>query len=484
MIVVFIHGWSVRHTDTYGGLPRYAAAQRGADGRPIEVANVFLGRYLSFVDAVTLEDLVRALDQALADALGRDIRAGRRFACITHSTGGPVVRAWIDRYHRKHPDTCPLSHLIMLAPANHGSALAQLGKGRLSRLKSFVQGVQPGERILDWLELGSAEAWSLNESWLDFDGVPGGVFPFVLTGQTIDRTFYDALNSYTDEMGSDGVVRVASANLNYGFLELVQQPDGELQTRRIWRAKPTAFGVLPRVAHSGDDLGILRSVSGAGYRPPRIVSGLGLPRAHPTAEWVMRCLRVRSATEYGEVTEALSGVTAETQANERVEKHRSLFWERVYRNDRCLQVIVRLRDHQGHELADYDLYLTAGPRYSEQELPAGFFVDRQRNRRHPARLTYYLNWDVLESGLNEARLQGRFGFRIQARPAETSTAVVYFRTLDFRSDLLALKRALRPNETLMLDIELNRQVDVAVFRLGQGVATGAIDPRPTGRGAK
>ena len=48
-----------------------------------------------------------------------------------------------------------MSHLIMLAPANYGSALAQLGKQRLSRIKSWFEGVEPGQGVLDWLELGS-----------------------------------------------------------------------------------------------------------------------------------------------------------------------------------------------------------------------------------------------------------------------------------------------------------------------------------------
>jgi len=43
--------------------------------------------------------------------------------------------------------------------------------------------------------------------------VPAGLYPFVLTGQKIDRNMYDNLNAYTDEAGSDGVVRVGAANM-------------------------------------------------------------------------------------------------------------------------------------------------------------------------------------------------------------------------------------------------------------------------------
>ena len=71
----------------------------------------------------------------LAEAGGR-----RRFACITHSTGGPVVREWLDRYHAQPGtlDACPMSHLVMLAPANFGSALAQLGTRAIVELTALI----------------------------------------------------------------------------------------------------------------------------------------------------------------------------------------------------------------------------------------------------------------------------------------------------------------------------------------------------------
>src|SRR5688500_4205722 len=140
MIVIFVHGWSVTNTDTYGDLPTWLENQIGPDGKKLEVGDVYLGKYISFDDKVTVDDIARAFEYALRDgSLGKKLAAGRRIACITHSTGGPVIREWMDHYYRDKLHECPLSHLIMLAPANHGSALAQLGKGRLSRVKSLFQ---------------------------------------------------------------------------------------------------------------------------------------------------------------------------------------------------------------------------------------------------------------------------------------------------------------------------------------------------------
>jgi hypothetical protein len=240
MLVVFVHGWSVTNTETYGGLPE--ALVRNVSRRlNIQTTHLNLGKYVSFADEVQIDDIARGMQHAINEEVVPKLEKGDRFACITHSTGGPVVRKWIDLYYRGKLEKRPLGHLVMLAPANHGSALAQLGKGRIARMKFFMDGVEPGTGVLNWLELGSEQSWDLNCEWLTYDCVGGGLYPFVLTGQKIDRSFYDNLNAYTDEAGSDGVVRVAAANMNYGLIRLVQQ-DGALKLRRTTAARNVRSG--------------------------------------------------------------------------------------------------------------------------------------------------------------------------------------------------------------------------------------------------
>ncbi len=439
MHVIFVHGWSVKNTNTYGNLPAWLQQQ----GASFQVQNVYLGKYISFDDSITVDDIARAFDQAVREALGPSIKDG--FACITHSTGGPVIRKWMDLFYRDKLKSCPLSHLIMLAPANHGSALAQLGKGRLSRLKTaLLDDAEPGARVLDWLELGSEQSWALNEAWLDYDCIAGGVYPFVLIGQSIDRAFYDHLNSYTDEAGSDGVVRVAGANMNYRLLRLHQ--DGDVLHVDIDRhSTPMALGVLPGLAHSGDEMGIIRSVTQQNAA------------SHPTVKWVTRCLQVTSAADYTSVSADLAKLTGRTQNAERVERVKKLFGS----------------------VTDYDLYITAGPNYSPDELPTGFFVDRQRNQRNPGKLTYYLDYDVLTTGLSKPQMEGRLGFRIIARPSESSTALAFYRPIEFRSDAKTLGTILHPNETLMVEVKMSRRVDATVFRVESNLAPSPIDPTPS-----
>jgi hypothetical protein len=466
MIVIFVHGWSVRNTETYGGLPRWLESQANLGELDVEVGNIYLGRYVSFDDRLTLDDIARAFDQAIRDELASKLKSGQPFACITHSTGGPVVRKWMDLYYKDKLGKCPLSHLIMLAPANHGSALAQLGKSRLSRIKHFFQGIEPGERVLDWLELGSDANWQLNESWLDYDCLAGGVYSFVLTGQKIDRSLYDALNSYTGEAGSDGVVRAAAANMNYRLLRLRQEGE-KLLADKVRRSRPMAFGILPGRSHSGENMGILRSIT------------LANAATHPTVQWVLRCLAVSSRTNYNTLAGELDQLTAETQEAERVERERVLIGTRKYITNRYSMIVFRITDDRGNNLSDYDLYFTAGPNYDEGELPRGFFVDRQRNQRNAGKLTYYVDYDIMSEGLNKPSMEGRLGVRVQARPEASDTALVYYREFDFRSSLATVNKILAPNETVMIEVTLQRRVDKAVFRLANDLTPGPFDGTPT-----
>lgn len=482
-LVVFIHGWSVRSTDTYGKLPERLQAEADALGLPIDIQHVYLGKYVSFRDEVRVEDIARALEAALTrePALQAAVSSGRRLVMITHSTGGPVARDWWHRYYVLKKRPCPMSHLIMLAPANFGSALAQLGKGTLSRLKSWFQGVEPGQGVLDWLELGSDEAWRLNESWVlqkpDWQK-PQRVYPFVLTGQTIDRAVYDHVNSYTAETGSDGVVRVAAADLNATHVRLVQELDEQalaaghrgmttLVARSRKQAPRTALAVLPGLAHSGASIGIMRSVK---------LKDTGALKPHPTVQAILRCLRVDDDAGYALACDEFDQLTARTQADEQVEKVKRLFiFEREFRNPITTQVIVRVHDENDHQLDDFDFLLTSwDPDHAKPELrkpspnllPPGFFIDRQRNRHARGTLTYYLNHEAMSRA-------PALGVRLNPRPApdprstRPSGLFVHYRPAELAAKAATLLDYLRPNATLMLDICLQRIVREGVFRLTQ-----------------
>jgi hypothetical protein len=477
LTLVFVHGWSVTNLDTYGELPQRLQNEASKYDFEIKVANIFLGQYITFNDDVRLEDVSRAFNTAVAAQLGGLIAGGGRFICITHSTGGPAIRDWLSRYYKNV--SCPMSHLVMLAPANYGSALAQLGKSRLSRIKAWFDRVEPGQLILDWLELGSSEAWKLNEDWIKSDGSdigPDRFFPFVIAGECIDRKIYDVLNTYTGEIGSDGVIRVASANLQGRYIRLEQGlpvvDDGKLVAKKFnvasFKVAPdTPLRVVAGKSHSGKEMGIVRSV--------RAVAGED--DSSETVKAIFDCIKVTTKDDYEALYRQFIQETERVQSNELIEMERMLLGKpRVFIHDLFSMVIFRVRDSAGYPVNDYDLVLTGGDANDPNHLPEGFLKDKQRNRVNPEVLTYYFNHNIMH-GMpairrvidgEEKEIRGalpgvdKLGLRIEARP---SSGFVHYLPCEIEATPQFLEQAIVANATTMIDIVLQRVVQREVFEL-------------------
>jgi hypothetical protein len=447
MNLIFVHGWSVTHTNTYGALPESIAARAAEYNLQLDITHIHLGKYISFHDEVTLDDIARALDCALGELPGNEDEI-MPFSCITHSTGGPVVRHWVERYHGAGGLAgMPLVHLVMLAPANHGSALGVLGKKRVGRIKSWFSGIEPGQRVLDWLSLGSEGQWELNAAFLRYKPAQNGFYPFVLTGQGIDTKFYDFINNYLTEEGSDGVVRVSGANMNYRYLSLVQTEEPvsagsktlslvPRTSQAVKRPPAIPLGVFHEYSHSGSKMGIM-GVSTKQDSHERIVSE------------ILGCLAVDSGDAYRQRADQLQALTIDEQGKKPLGQKDTA--------SRYSMLVFRVRDQSGQVLEhdDFDILLLGGPRYRENQLPDGFFKDRQLNKTSNA-LVYYVDTDRLSSVE-----QGLFGIRVIARPEKGFS---HYTRGEFRSLGLAFEKAIAPNEVTYIDITLNRQVDRNVFR--------------------
>lgn len=469
LLLVFVHGYSVTNLDTYGELPLRLRNEATLRGIEIKIENIYLGRYISFNDDVRLNDVSQALDTAIKE----QVSPGTRFICITHSTGGPVVRNWWNLFYKNQTSLCPMSHLIMLAPANQGSALAQLGKTRLSRIKSWFDGVEPGQKILDWLELGSSAAWDLNKDWIMNGGKhisEQGIFPFVLTGQNIDRKLYDHINSYTGEAGSDGVVRVASADINSRYIRLEQQPAQliknkllapELQLREFVEAPPSPTRILTNKSHSGDKMGILKSV----------LRTTDDENSKETIEAIFKCSAVNSKQTYQALCTEFAAASTTMQKEQRVETEAKLFGKNHHIHDRYAMVIFRVTDNEGYPLTNFDLLLTAGPNSDPDMLPPGFFADRQCNRINQCTITYFFNYDLMvgsEAIVKDGEVLRKgtagiesLGLIITPRPEE---GFVRYLPCKINASKELLEKALRPNSTTLIDICIRRIVSKEVFR--------------------
>ncbi len=436
MLLLFVHGWGVTNTDTYGGLPEALEAEGANFGLELEINHIYLGRYISFNDEVSMDDIARAFHQAIAEQIPGNKNRKKVFSCITHSTGGPVVRSWIQKYYGpKRLDKLPLKHLVMLAPANHGSALAQLGKERIGRIKAFFGGVEPGVKVLDWLELGSKEQTELNRKWLDYEPAKNGFYPVVLTGQKIDKKLYDFLNSYLVEPGSDGVVRVAGANMNYRYVKLNQSDKKHengnyvLNLEKEYGISPqTPLGVVPDASHSGGKIGIMNSVNP------------GNSGNKPVVSRIMETLKVDSVKEYGDLIKSLKTLTGKTQTGK----------------PRFTMFVFIVKDHEGNPVNNFDLFILAGNKYSPDVLKKGFFQDKQLNNVNRNRLIYFLNAEKMLMIKD-----GKIGFKIQARPQD---GFVYYSCSEFHSENIPIESIVTPNQTIIIDIVLRRNVDKQVFR--------------------
>ncbi len=491
-LVILVHGWSVRDASTYGGLPeRLKREARRHPELDLDVRHIWLSEYASFHNEVTLPDIVRAFDAALQRELGAELARGRRFACITHSTGGPVIRAWLQQqYLAKGLKQTPLSHLVMLAPANFGSTLVQLGLAKLARLRSaWFEGVDVGTGVLDWLELGSAPSLALNLEWLERGAGligPQGLFPFVLAGQSHDPLLYDFVNSYTAETGSDGAVRVASANLNFTHVSVTQQapvPDKKAKLGfsapllaaappRLAPAVPLA--VLPGLCHSDLRQGIMRSVTSDGG-------------AHPAVEAILAALAVQDMPGYAQCFDRFAALSSETQSREQVEDRSALTgFDHQVIHDPCSMLVFRLRDDQGQPIRDFDVILT-GAGDDPNRLPPGFFIDRQRNHLDPGCIVYYVNaarllgapavhsgGRVLRPALPSA---GSLGLRIIPFPQE---GFVLYQPALLKSEPRHLADFIKPNQTTVIDIVLRRVVREGVYRLTRSPSDQDFTKQPPG----
>src|SRR5579862_1710310 len=181
----------------------------------LDVRQVHVGNYRSLTNDLTIKDIGRGFERALAIRAG--LQPNQPFDAIVHSTGMLVVRTWLtgDPARRKR-----LRHLIGIAPATWGSPLAHKGRSWLGAIFKGNREFGPdflaaGDQILDGLELGSALTWDLAQ--IDLFGTrpyygpdPDTPYVFIFVG----NNGYHGLSSLVNEPGTDGTVRWAGVSLN------------------------------------------------------------------------------------------------------------------------------------------------------------------------------------------------------------------------------------------------------------------------------
>ncbi len=247
--IVILHGWS----DTSESFEPIARLLRHELQQP-EVLVVSLADYLSMEDEIRFDDLATAMNAAWDQ--NKLPRTPGGVDAIVHSTGGLVIRDWLQRNFE--PSDAPIKHLVMLAPANFGSPLAHKGRALIARAwKGFVakrpegEPFETGAQILKGLELASPYTWWLAERDRFGDGGamygPGNVLCTVLIG----NSGYKGIRAIANEDGSDGTVRVSTANMQCARVKAVfpanpsdRNVGHDVEYEVEYSTGTTAFGVM------------------------------------------------------------------------------------------------------------------------------------------------------------------------------------------------------------------------------------------------
>jgi pimeloyl-ACP methyl ester carboxylesterase len=241
--LIILHGWS----DNADSFKPLATLLQEKLQRPASIID--LADYITLDDEVTYDDIIAAMTYAWRE--NKLPTAPRSVDAIVHSTGGLVIRDWLSR--RFSPDETPVDHLVMLAPANFGSPLAHKGSAFISRIINGFNSdkvFQVGTRLLKGLELASPYSWQLamNDSFYTDD--PYYDAKHILCTVLVGNTGYTGISAAANENGSDGTVRVSTANLNCALIEADFSIDPLKPTYQFYPSKnQTAFGIMDKENH-------------------------------------------------------------------------------------------------------------------------------------------------------------------------------------------------------------------------------------------
>jgi hypothetical protein len=189
------------------------------------VDTVYYADYESREDSLTFNDVVDGLNKCLKEEgfISENGEANCDLNVIVHSTGGLVIRHWINTYYANRIDKCPVKRIVMLAPANFGSPLAHRGK---SFLGALVKGrwrvgdlLEVGRNILNGLELASPFQWDLAQRDLLCDNPYFNAANIQVT-VLVGAKDYDGLRGWVNKPGTDGTVVISGTGLDVAQMTL------------------------------------------------------------------------------------------------------------------------------------------------------------------------------------------------------------------------------------------------------------------------
>lgn len=438
-MLVIIHGWR----DNHGSFKRLADRLAEAGLARKGIAEINLGDYLSLDDKVTFNDLVDALDRAWTFS-----RRKRSADVIVHSTGALVVRDWLtQKFSAEHN---PVRRLLMLAPANFGSPVAHTGRSVVGRAVLGWGGsrvFETGAHLLKGLELASPYSAGLAERDL-FGNARWYGADRILATTLVGNSGYSGIRAVANKPGSDGTVRVATANLNAARLDLAfPAGSGDPEMRLRQSAGQSAFGVMDGEDHS------------------TVALKRRGPKDSATFEWICGALKVTGST-FEEWCNRLSVHTAAVMERRNAESEAS--YHHGFQN-----TVVRVTDQYGADVDDYvvELYVNDDAGRRAQDATRRIQEEVIRNvhayRDNSAWRSFLMNCNILRRILGDRG--DRLYLSVTANP-DIRRREVGYRTFNngdigaLTMDRAAVDRLFVDNRTLFVNITLRREQSAKVFR--------------------
>ncbi|MDR3458533.1 MAG: alpha/beta hydrolase [Verrucomicrobiae bacterium] len=435
MPTVIIHGWS-DHAVTFVPLQQELNKRLG-----IPVPMISLAEWLSLNDLVTYDDLVTRMD-AVWTAYGLPRTPGA-VDVITHSTGALLIRDWMTRYFA--PGAAPVKHLVMLAPANFGSPLAHKGAsfiGRIIKGWNAPSAFQVGAKLLKGLELASPYTWALANKDLFVNDPyfgPGRVLATVLVG----NAGYTGIASAANEPGSDGTVRVSTANLNAAQMQVDLTDPAAPQ----FRGPQNINGI-------------------AGFL---ILDGLNHETIHdPTQAAMMAALAEGLQVDDAGFSAYCARLDAATQAVMAAREAGSDRYYWGYQN-----TVVLVKDQFGNHVGDYflEFYGAANDTFWESLFHGKVIEDVHPYSDDNGYRSVLIDTTRLQAALAGAPAAAPLQFSLSASPDISNNEVGYASFTDNDIGAISIPTGqiplfFSPNRTLFVEVIITRKQKDEIFKLG------------------
>jgi hypothetical protein len=288
---------------------------------------------------------------------------------------------------------------------------------------------------------------------------------------------------YVKEDSADNTVRTSACNLNFNYLTVrpteaalqisAKDADAAIENRldgdRVdhnWydfslaglaaSRREVPFALLYETAHFGDDLGIVNGSHTRKQVLPLLVQALSAPddeaaHAQVVADW--------------------HKVSADTVKRVAKLKNTLTDWCRREQYEGHSQLIFRVRDQFGVDVAEHDITFNSGGPKDRQRLEL-MIEDKHRNRHWRGSTTYYLRTQKFEKIKGEhvlvERLDNAAPLDFEITGCESQSREIRYLPLRLKVTAANLKKMIEPYRTTVIDVVLLRLPSDKVFGLKKG----------------